>query len=60
MMASFAAADRIPTIEAFIEAKPTASVAQFNLSVLVTTSFVKAVKDDGPWDLIFRQKIIAR
>lgn len=43
-----------PDIEAFIDAKIQAdALAHFNLSVLLTEDFMRAVADDGPWPLLF-------
>jgi ribonucleoside-diphosphate reductase alpha chain len=43
-----------PDIEAFIEAKHTAGrLSMFNLSVLITDAFMRAVKEDAPWELSF-------
>ena len=43
-----------PDIEGFIGAKREAGVLpHFNLSVLVSDAFMKAVADDTPWELIF-------
>ena len=43
-----------PDIEAFIAAKrDPLRLRNFNLSVLVTDSFMTAVKNDSPWPLIF-------
>ncbi len=47
-----------PDIEAFIEAKQDpARLRMFNLSVLITDPFMAAVKDDGPWELLFDRKV---
>jgi len=43
-----------PDIEAFVEAKQQPGrLRMFNLSVLVSDSFMKAVKEDAPWELTF-------
>ncbi|MDE1148663.1 MAG: adenosylcobalamin-dependent ribonucleoside-diphosphate reductase [Azospirillaceae bacterium] len=43
-----------PDIEAFIDAKrDPGRLRMFNLSVLVTDPFIAAVREDGPWDLVF-------
>jgi ribonucleoside-diphosphate reductase alpha chain len=47
-----------PDIEAFIDAKADpARLRNFNLSVLVTDAFVRAVRNDEAWDLVFDGKV---
>ena len=46
-----------PDIEAFIDAKADpARLRNFNLSVLVTDAFVRAVREDAAWPLVFGGK----
>ncbi|MGY3884347.1 adenosylcobalamin-dependent ribonucleoside-diphosphate reductase [Aeromonas aquatica] len=45
---------RHPDVIEFIQAKrEDGRLRQFNLSLLITEEFVKAVKEDAPWQLIF-------
>lgn len=47
-----------PDIEAFVDAKADpARLRNFNLSVLVTDAFIRAVRDGAPWDLVFDGKV---
>ncbi|MBN2906678.1 MAG: adenosylcobalamin-dependent ribonucleoside-diphosphate reductase [Rhodobacteraceae bacterium] len=47
-----------PDIEDFITAKQDAArLRMFNLSVLITDPFMEAVKNDGPWELKFGDKV---
>ena len=42
-----------PDIESFIDAKLSgAALAHFNLSVLLSDDFMRAVDEDGPWPLL--------
>ncbi len=47
-----------PDVVDFIEAKRTPGrLRMFNLSVLVTDPFMRAVADDAPWDLVFGGRV---
>jgi ribonucleoside-diphosphate reductase alpha chain len=47
-----------PDIEAFIDAKGDPKrLRNFNLSVLVTDAFVRAVREDAAWPLVFEGKV---
>ena len=47
-----------PDIEAFVDAKrDPARLRMFNISVLVTDAFMKAVKDNTDWNLVFGGKV---
>ncbi len=47
-----------PDVEDFIAAKSDpARLRMFNMSVLITDPFMDAVKADGPWELVFGDKV---
>jgi len=47
-----------PDVEDFITAKQdSARLRMFNLSVLITDPFMEAVKNDGVWELIFKDRV---
>ncbi len=47
-----------PDIESFVEAKRNPErLRNFNLSVLVTDAFIRAVRDDADWDLVFEGRV---
>ncbi len=48
-----------PDIETFIDAKiQTGALSRFNLSVLVTDKFIRAVDADSDWPLVFEGQVI--
>lgn len=47
-----------PDIMKFIHLKDTETdMVNFNISVALTDDFMQAVKDDGPWELVFNGKV---